>query len=134
MALTPLSADSSAVVTAGTTQQRDGVTVNDMTRPEPDGGRFDPVCHRGPGPGDDGQPQLTLATGQVVLNDTTNDIGTLAATLQASNKTLSVKDKNALQVGTVDGSNGVQTNNANITLEASADATSTTGDLQLPSK
>lgn len=131
VAVTPLSADSSAVVTAGTTQQRDGVTVNDMTRLNLTAGDLTQSATAGQGRVTTANLKLTLATGQVVLNDTTNDIGTLAATLQASNKTLSVKDKNALQVGTVDGSNGVQTNNANITLEASADATSTTGDLQL---
>ncbi len=131
VAVTPLSADSSAVVTAGTTQQRDGVTVNDMTRLNLTAGNLTQSATAGQGRVNTANLKLTLATGQVVLNDTTNDIGTLAATLQASGKTLSVKDKNALQVGTVDGSNGVQTNNADIALEASADATSTAGDLQL---
>ncbi|WP_170252862.1 two-partner secretion domain-containing protein [Vogesella mureinivorans] len=131
VAVTPLSADSSATVTVGSTQQRDGVSVNNMARLNLSAGDLSQSATAGQGRVTAANVKLTLASGQVALNDTTNDIGTLAATLQGSGKTLSVKDKNALQVGTVDGSNGVQTTNGDITLEASADAASTAGDLQL---
>ncbi|MFN4236844.1 MAG: filamentous hemagglutinin N-terminal domain-containing protein [Vogesella sp.] len=131
VAVTPLSADSSATVTAGSTQQRDGVSVNNMARLNLTAGDLSQSATAGQGRVTAANVKLTLASGQVALNDSSNDIGTLAATLQGSGQTLSVKDKNALQVGTVDGSNGVQTTNGDITLEASADAVSSAGDLLL---
>ncbi len=80
--------------------------------------------------------QLDIASGSATLSRTTNDIGTLSATLGGSGSTLGVADRNGLTVGTrsstlLGSTSGVTTNNGDVTLAASADGTSTTGNLQL---
>ncbi|GLT23993.1 hypothetical protein GCM10007933_34640 [Zoogloea oryzae] len=80
--------------------------------------------------------QLGLTSGSATLSRTTNDIGTLSATLGGSGSTLSVADRNGLTVGTrsstlLGSTSGVTTNNGNVTLAASADGASTSGNLQL---
>ena len=80
--------------------------------------------------------QLNLASGSATLSRTTNDIGTLSATLGGSGSNLNVADRNGLTVGTrsstlLGSTSGVITNNGNVTLAASADGASTTGNLQL---
>lgn len=67
--------------------------------------------------------------GNVVLNRTTNAIGTLAARLDGSGSAIVVTDKDGLTVGTVASVAGVQTNNGQVTLGASSDGASTSGDL-----
>ena len=80
--------------------------------------------------------QLDLTSGSATLSRSTNDIGTVSANLAGSGSTLSLADRNALSVGTrsstlLGSTSGVSTSNGNVTLAASADATSTTGNLQL---
>lgn len=79
---------------------------------------------------------LDLTSGSATLSRSTNDIGTVSANLAGSGSTLSLADRNALSVGTrsstlLGSTRGVSTNNGNVTLAASADASSTTGNLQL---
>lgn len=80
--------------------------------------------------------QLDLTSGSATLSRSTNDIGTVSATLGGSGSTLNLADRNGLTVGTrsstlLGSTSGVTTNNGNVTLAASADASSTSGNLQL---
>ena len=68
-------------------------------------------------------------TGDVTLERTTNEIGKLAARLDGAGKTLKLKDKDGIEIATVDGRSGLQTNGGDINLVAAADGASTTGDL-----
>lgn len=73
----------------------------------------------------------TAQLGNVVLNRTSNAIGTLAARLSGAGASLVVKDKDGLTVGTVGSVAGIETSNGQVTLVASSDAASTAGDLVL---
>lgn len=129
--VTPLTVDNSATISVAATQERDGVSVNDMTRLNLTAGHLSQSGTQGQGRVTTSSLKLTLASGDVTLGDTTNDIGTIAANLSGNGRQITVKDKSALIVGTVDGSNGIRSNNGNITLAASSDATSVGGDLAL---
>ncbi len=80
---------------------------------------------------------LKVDSGSVTLDNTTNQIGTLAASLAGVGQTLSVMDLDGLTVGSitsaVTGANttvsGITTNIGDVILKASAHATSTAGDV-----
>jgi filamentous hemagglutinin family protein len=80
--------------------------------------------------------QLDLTSGFATLGRSTNDIGTLSAVLHGAAQTLTLNDRNNLTVGTLTSAllgstSGVTTSNGNVTISASADAASTSGNLTL---
>ncbi len=71
----------------------------------------------------------TASSGQVNLDRTTNAIGTLAADVTGAGVSYVVADVDGLAVAAVGGFSGITNNNGDITLNASADASSTAGDV-----
>ncbi|MBF0461859.1 MAG: filamentous hemagglutinin N-terminal domain-containing protein [Magnetococcales bacterium] len=136
-----LTATGGALTLGGTVTTSDTATLtatNDLTLNQP--------LHAGPlalltstsGAVNEGSSGLVTATALYVtavnsssLATTTNDVGTLAATVASVGAPFTFADRNDLTIGTVNGHNGIATNNGNITLRASADTTSTAGTLSI---
>ncbi|MBF0400039.1 MAG: filamentous hemagglutinin N-terminal domain-containing protein [Magnetococcales bacterium] len=75
---------------------------------------------------------LDVTGGSATLSRSTNTIGTLAARMRTAGAALSVSDWDGLTAGTVGGNSGITTTSGgNVTLNASADAASTSGDLSV---
>ncbi|MBF0133321.1 MAG: filamentous hemagglutinin N-terminal domain-containing protein [Magnetococcales bacterium] len=82
---------------------------------------------------------LKVDSGSITLDNTTNQIGTLAAILAGAGQTVSVMDLDGLTVGSITSAvtgadttvSGITTNVGDVILKASANTTSTSGDVIL---